>query len=66
MVCRVKGVRVKGVRVRVKVNDCIEGCSVEVYDVGYRVRGQGVAALYGVVWKVNGVVWKVNGIGCWV
>lgn len=48
MVCRVKGVRV-----RVIVNDCIEGCSVEVYDVGYRVRGQGV-------------VWKVNGIGCWV
>lgn len=27
--------------------------------VGYRVKGQGVAALYG-------VVWKVNGIGCWV
>lgn len=54
MVCRVKGVRV-----RVIVNDSIEGCSVEVYDVGYRVRGQGVAALYG-------VVWKDNGIGCWV
>lgn len=51
--------KVKGVRVRDIVNDCIEGCSVEVYDVGYRVRGQGVAALYG-------VVWKVNGIGCWV